>query len=361
MENPAQLRDWLRETILLDTTELSKKHPGIFIAGSDVVEQTLREYEMQMMLTLELSLPCGHWKKNSTLKIKDPVQKSTKKRLRRLIGRMSLIMNTSKEQSKSVANYLESELVRMYANTLPHTLLSLYRVLEIEDHDVPDVLHKCIEEKKMLKKSRATKKTYPKKSTSAATTKLKKIIETKTTSNTEPVTTMKKTKQQKPRKKKAQIYQSIAATETIARGLAEKKKLVHSHYSHGMSNMNKLLTNVKIGNATKLLKRKIRKKRKASSSLVSLKKTRSRSVPSSTKKKHIVEETPIKSRFVADTPVKSRVVLSTPTKSKCVAETPIKKTSSNLPSQKFESPTVVRIKSRMISETPDPKRRRRRK
>ncbi len=114
LENPAQLRDWLRETMLLDTTELSKKHPGIFIAGSDVVEQTLREYEMQMMLTLELSLPCGHWKKNTELKIKDPVQKSTKKRLKRLIGRMSLIMNTSKEQSKSVSFYLESELVRMY-------------------------------------------------------------------------------------------------------------------------------------------------------------------------------------------------------------------------------------------------------
>mgnify|MGYP001424171887 CR=1 FL=1 len=116
MENPAQLRDWLRETMLLDTTELSKKHPGIFIAGSDVVEQTLREYEMQMMLTLELSLPCGHWKKNTELKIKDPVQKSTKKRLKRLIGRMSLIMNTSKEQSKSVSFYLESELVRMYVS-----------------------------------------------------------------------------------------------------------------------------------------------------------------------------------------------------------------------------------------------------
>ena len=116
LENPAQLRDWLRETMLLDTTELSKKHPGIFIAGSDVVEQTLREYEMQMMLTLELSLPCGHWKKNTELKIKDPVQKSTKKRLKRLIGRMSLIMNTSKEQSKSVSFYLESELVRMYVH-----------------------------------------------------------------------------------------------------------------------------------------------------------------------------------------------------------------------------------------------------
>jgi len=119
--------------MLLDTTELSKKHPGIFIAGSDVVEQTLREYEMQMMLTLELSLPCGHWKKNTELKIKDPVQKSTKKRLKRLIGRMSLIMNTSKEQSKSVSFYLESELVRMYVSisqkiakhTHTHTLTNI--------------------------------------------------------------------------------------------------------------------------------------------------------------------------------------------------------------------------------------------
>ena len=131
-----------------------------------------------MMLTLELSLPCGHWKKNTELKIKDPVQ-STKKRLKRLIGRMSLIMNTSKEQSKSVSFYLESELVRMYvsisqkiakhthtlqyydryANTLPRTLLSLYRVLEIEEHDVPDgMLQKFIKEKKKRKQSRMMSK-----------------------------------------------------------------------------------------------------------------------------------------------------------------------------------------------------------
>ena len=363
LENPAQLRDWLRETLLFDTSELSKKHPGIFIAGSDVVEQTLREYEMQMMLTLELSLPCGHWRKDIKKKtIKDPVDKSTKKRLKRLIGRMSLIMNTSKEQSKSVSFYLESELVRMYANTLPYTLLLLYRVLEIEDHDVPDVLQSYIEEKKKRKQEREDRrkqKNYTNNTTVVENKKKKKRVET--TKNKKTSTAQQQQPKKKIPKKTQTKYQSIAATETIARGLAEKKKLVHSHYSHGMSNMNKLLTNVKIGNTTKLLKKKIRKKRKASTSLVKKKKSRLSSPPLSTKK-HIVDETPIKSqRVVQDTPTKSnRVVVSTPVKSKCVAETPMK-TSSEATLQKIESPMVVRIRSRMISETPNPKRRRRRK
>ena len=191
---------------------------------------------------------------------------------------------------------------------------------------MPDVLQKFIKEKKKRKQNRMMSKKN-----------VEEIYfecdECKASCRENKQHRDKISKTKSTQEEKAQVYQSIAATETIARGLAEKKKLVHSHYSHGMSNMNKLLTNVKIGNTTKLLKKKIRKKRKASSSLVVSSKRRSRrrsAVPPSTKK-HVVEETPVKSRIVADTPIKSRVVLSTPVKSKCVAETPMKATSSEIP------------------------------
>lgn len=160
-------------------------------------------------------------------------------------------------------------------------------------------------------------------------------------------------------------YASIAATEEVDTGLARSKQLVHNHYSHRMSNMNKLLHNVKIGKNNRLQRKK---KTKSLSSIESARRPVSvhHARSGQSRMPRVIGGTPVKGggrgRFVVKrTPIKSTgVVEETPMKgiaaaAVVVTETPMK--GNDL--ENDDRANGLRIRRRTITETPDPKRRRR--
>eukprot|EP00939_MAST-03C_sp_MAST-3C-sp1_P005170 g5170.t1 len=109
-----KLRRWMRDEILLDLAEISKRHPGRICAGNADIRATLREYSLQFLLTLELALPAGHHLTSSCddedrrPRVKDPVSKKTRKRLKRLLGKMSFLMDSS--EGRSIVSFLENQI-----------------------------------------------------------------------------------------------------------------------------------------------------------------------------------------------------------------------------------------------------------